>query len=379
MTAFFGCSASAIEHPGESTHVSFEASSGSYQSTRPARRRRPRSSSNGSTIAYCGGLCISSVIVRALWTASSSGGCPAGPSQSTRSPSGASSMDGASPRSCGPWSEMTPLRWSGCKLSPRYGSFLGGLMRKHVERMRSIGYRYACQESALLRFDHFLQRRADLAASPLLKLLDEWRRCNPSPQHFFEVYKMGRIVSKAMHRLDPDVPILPVNNDAGRRVQQIHRRPYIYTEAQIVRLMEVAQSFESRLAPLRALSLYTMILPIYCAGLRMGELARLTLSDLDLENDTIEICGTKFFKSRRLPLAPGVMVAVKRYLAARRKSGVRRSNQQAASSGTTRAGRGYSARRCPESNRGSVTSFRAETGARQNRPENPRSATRDGL
>ncbi len=132
---------------------------------------------------------------------------------------------------------------------------------------------------------------------------------------------MGRIVSKAMHRLDPDVPILPVNNDAGRRVQQIHRRPYIYTEAQIVRLMEVAQSFESRLAPLRALSLYTMILLIYCAGLRMGELARLTLSDLDLENDTIEICGTKFFKSRRLPLAPGVMVAVKRYLAARRKSG----------------------------------------------------------
>jgi integrase len=204
---------------------------------------------------------------------------------------------------------------------PRYGSFLGGLMREHVDRMRSIGYRYACQESALLRFDRFLQRRADLVTAPLHKSLDEWRRCKPTPQHIFEVYKVGRIVSKAMHRLDAAVPILPVNDDASRRVQQIHRRPYIYTEGEIVRLLEVTKTFESHLAPLRALSLYTMILLIYCAGLRIGELARLTLADLDLERDTIEICGTKFFKSRRLPLAPGVMAAVKSYLAARRKSG----------------------------------------------------------
>jgi integrase len=204
---------------------------------------------------------------------------------------------------------------------PRYGSFLGCLMREHVERMRSLGYRYAGQECALLRFDRFLQQRSDLTATPLRKLLEEWRRCNPNPQHVFEVYKVGRIVSKAMHRLDPSVPILPIEGDASRRVKQIHRRPYIYTEAEIVRLLEVTKTFESRLSPLRALSLYTMILLIYCAGLRIGELVRLALGDLDLKNDTIEIRGTKFFKSRRLPLAPGVIVAVKKYLAARRQYG----------------------------------------------------------
>ncbi len=64
-----------------------------------------------------------------------------------------------------------------------------------------------------------------------------------------------------------------------------------------------------------------MILLTYCAGLRVGELAHLTLADVDLTNDVIEIRGTKFFKSRLLPLAPGVSAALTNYLAARRKIG----------------------------------------------------------
>jgi integrase len=64
-----------------------------------------------------------------------------------------------------------------------------------------------------------------------------------------------------------------------------------------------------------------MVLLTYCAGLRIGELARLTLDDVDLKNDVIAIRGTKFFKSRLLPLAPGVSAALKNYLAARRKIG----------------------------------------------------------
>jgi len=64
-----------------------------------------------------------------------------------------------------------------------------------------------------------------------------------------------------------------------------------------------------------------MVLLTYCAGLRIGELVRLTLADLDFESDTLEIRGTKFFKSRRLPLAAGVITAVRHYLAARQQAG----------------------------------------------------------
>ena len=60
-----------------------------------------------------------------------------------------------------------------------------------------------------------------------------------------------------------------------------------------------------------------MLTLAYCAGLRLGEIAALTLADVDRDDRLIEIRDTKFFKSRRLPLAPGVMQVLERYLAAR--------------------------------------------------------------
>ena len=102
-------------------------------------------------------------------------------------------------------------------------------MREHVERMRSLGYRYERNENALLRYDRFLQTRGDLFDAPLRALLDAWRGSNPSPRHRLEVSLVGRSLSKAMHRLDPTVPILPVDSDAARQIEQLQRRPYIYT------------------------------------------------------------------------------------------------------------------------------------------------------
>jgi len=109
----------------------------------------------------------------------------------------------------------------------------------------------------------------------LRALLDAWRGSNPSPRHRLEVSLVGRSVSKAMHRLDPTVTILPVDRNAACQIKQIQRCPYIYTEAQILQLLEATRTFGSRRVPLRALSLYTMVLLTYCAGLRIGELVRI--------------------------------------------------------------------------------------------------------
>ena len=203
----------------------------------------------------------------------------------------------------------------------RYGSFLGPLMREHVERMRSLGYRYESNERTVLRFDRFLQSRTDLNGAPLRTLLDAWRAINPQPQHLYMVGMVGRLLSKAMNRFDANIAVLPYDADASRRARQLHRRPYPYTEGQIQQLLEVVKSFEVSRAPLRALSLRMMILLAYCLGLRIGELSRLTLGDLDLKNDVVEIHGTKFFKSRILPIAPGVSAALRQYLVARQRIG----------------------------------------------------------
>jgi integrase len=59
----------------------------------------------------------------------------------------------------------------------------------------------------------------------------------------------------------------------------------------------------------------------YCAGLRIGEIARLSLGDVDLQVGTITIRETKFFKSRILPRTASVMAALREYLEARRRAG----------------------------------------------------------
>src|ERR1017187_8878176 len=74
---------------------------------------------------------------------------------------------------------------------PRFGSFLGKVMAEHVELMRSLDYRYDVNEGMLLRFDRFLQSRAELAGKllelkkegsiycPLAIFVNCWKRCRP--------------------------------------------------------------------------------------------------------------------------------------------------------------------------------------------------------
>jgi integrase len=64
-----------------------------------------------------------------------------------------------------------------------------------------------------------------------------------------------------------------------------------------------------------------MLVLAYCCGLRIGEIARLNVGDIDFEKRVIEIRETKFFKSRRLPLSNSVAGALSFYVVARLKAG----------------------------------------------------------
>jgi integrase len=128
-------------------------------------------------------------------------------------------------------------------------------------------------------------------------------------------------MSKAMRRLNPAAATLPMSIEMCQPVHRELRLPYVYSDEEIRRLLKTALAFPSPKAPLRPLTLYTMVVLAYCAGLRVGEIVRLTLADVNLQDGTIEIRETKFFKHRRLPLAAGVMAALKNYLLAREQAG----------------------------------------------------------
>jgi integrase len=202
-----------------------------------------------------------------------------------------------------------------------FASFLGPSMRDHILLMRTMGYRYDARAASFLRFDLFLQGRPDLATQSLDVLLREWTGNCRTAQCALERLTTGRVLAKALRRQDPTVAIPATDPRLARQARQEFRRPYLFTEEAVRRLLDTALGLPSPHAPLRPLTVYTMLVLAYCAGLRLGELAHLTVGDIHLTEATIEIRETKFFKSRRLPVAPSVLAALHDYLEARRLAG----------------------------------------------------------
>jgi integrase len=113
---------------------------------------------------------------------------------------------------------------------------------------------------------------------------------------------------------------LLIGAGVARAARQHHRSAHLYTDEEVQRILQAALAYPSPKAPWRPIWLFTMLILAYCAGLRGGEVARLKLGDINPREGTIEIRETKFFKHRRLPLAPGVMTALKRYLSLREQA-----------------------------------------------------------
>jgi integrase/recombinase XerD len=204
---------------------------------------------------------------------------------------------------------------------PAFASVLGPRMREHVVLMRSLGRRYETEERVFRRFDRFLQGRHDLIDESLPALIAAWQQAGTGARHALDAQHCGRILSKAQRRRDPRATMIPLDRQLSRRARAEQRRPYIYSEEEVAKLLATARSFPSPRSRLRPFTLYTMLVLAYGAGLRFAEFVNLTVGDVDLKEGTIEIRETKFFKSRRLPLTPSVVSALRIYLEERRKVG----------------------------------------------------------
>jgi integrase len=165
-----------------------------------------------------------------------------------------------------------------------------------------------------------LQQRHGASKEPLETLIREYVVRAPSSNGKLRRLILGRLLAKALNRQGVPVAVPRIDRLWLRQVRNSCRHPYIYTVDEVERLLQTARRYPSPHAPLRPLTLYTMLALAYSAGLRLGEIVRLKLKDIDLPNGCIEIRETKFFKSRRLPLSATAISALSDYLKARRKA-----------------------------------------------------------
>jgi len=79
-------------------------------------------------------------------------------------------------------------------------------------------------------------------------------------------------------------------------------QPYIYTNQDIERLIDAADSRHRYRWLLEPHTVRTLLLLLYGTGLRISEALRLTLDDFDTDTGVLTIRETKFFKSRFVPV-----------------------------------------------------------------------------
>lgn len=92
--------------------------------------------------------------------------------------------------------------------------------------------------------------------------------------------------------------------------------PYIFSHDEVRRILDAAGAHQGRF--IGASMLRTLILPLYCTGLRLGEAVRLRMVDVDLDQGTLTIQHSKG-RSRIVAIRADLAAELRSHVAERRR------------------------------------------------------------
>jgi integrase/recombinase XerD len=187
---------------------------------------------------------------------------------------------------------------------------------KYVAHQRSLGKRFMNESAILTAFSKSVGNLllSDIRSDMVIRFLnragvsDETvRKKHCTLSRFF-----GFAVARKLLRTSP----MP---RCTRKVGSSSYAPYIYTKAELKRLLEAVPAATGPRSDIDADTLHTFLLILYGAALRRGEARRLKLEDIDVPQSLLHVRGTKFFKTRVVPVSTSLAPVLRTFLAKRRR------------------------------------------------------------
>jgi site-specific recombinase XerD len=191
---------------------------------------------------------------------------------------------------------------------------LAGPIGAFLQYKRALGCKYQTEAAALHLLDAFIAGDQVELEQLDARVIDSFLASRPRARarsynhlvgvtrRFFDWASMQGMVE---HN--------PVNA-CPRRVSG-QRIPYLFSLDDAKRLLDAARAMRTRpKAPHRALVYETVFALLYGLGLRVGEVTRLLVGDVDFERATLLIRDTKFYKSRFVPFGPRMGERLARYV-----------------------------------------------------------------
>lgn len=197
-----------------------------------------------------------------------------------------------------------------------FDSALGPFLERYLALKRALGRAYNSECRVLAHLDRFLAAtRADLTAETFAQWGVAIAHLTPTVRRRW--MSVARGVCLYRQRSEP-ATFVPDADTFPR--PHPPRRPYLFSEADITRLLRAAdQLCVASTSPLRHETFRLALVLLWTAGLRRREVVRLTVGDYDPVERTLAIHATKFHKSRLVPLSADAAREMATYLVARRR------------------------------------------------------------
>ena len=196
-----------------------------------------------------------------------------------------------------------------------FQSSLSPILKRYLDLKEALGRKYSSERRILGSLDRFLLTQAGSDLD--VKVFDGWCRAYEHLSTGVQRDRMRIVRNFCLYRrrfdphcFVPDLLLFPANH------QPI--RPYIFTEAQIAHLLaQTTRLCRTANSPLSVEVYRLAIILLYSTGLRRGELIRLMVSDYDPRERILAVRGSKFHKSRLLPLPEDIAFEIEAFLPAR--------------------------------------------------------------
>jgi integrase/recombinase XerD len=191
-------------------------------------------------------------------------------------------------------------------------------IHEYINLRRGLGFKLQEAGKGLLDFAAFMERNG--ADHITTELALAWAQRPQSVQRSHWARRLSFVRGFAQHRTatDPRTQIPPPGLLPFRPKRA---RPYLYSTEEIQSLLRAALKMPIRYdrSKLRPWTYYCLFGLLSVAGLRLGEARNLKIEDVDLEAAVLTIRGTKFGKSRLVPLHASTCQVLANYLARRRR------------------------------------------------------------
>lgn len=172
---------------------------------------------------------------------------------------------------------------------------------------RALGFKLRGHDLLLADFLDHLEASGATTITCAAALAWATSRPDASPTRWAHRLSVVRGFARHLQCLDPTVEVPPPDLLSRRRY---HPASYLYSDADIIRLLEAAGALQPAL---RGATYQSLLGLLAVAGMRIGEAIGLDREDVDLQAGVLTIALTKFRKHRRLPLHESTCGALRTY------------------------------------------------------------------